>query len=156
MNEQVSSQVGPRQLDFSQDRSLPTASPASPNRNALPSPGHSSFSSPVCMEPATSYVGSLSTSGGIDNNLGTAGEAWMGSEPDRGMMAFSSTAMPSSMDADLALAIALQVTAYLRLFGARQTYATRPCRRQRRRRKRHERCKKSLRPLSGYSHPIKV
>ncbi len=140
----------PRQLNFSPAPALP---PTSPNRSTVSTPGQS-LSSPVCMEPATSYVGYSISSGGADT-AGDAGEAWIPSEPDHGLMAYSSASMPSSMDADLALAIALQVrrcsiTNSLIHFDLLQQV------RQRRRRRRREPCKPYHHPLSGFTHPIKV
>lgn len=58
------------------------------------------------MEPATSYVGSSIVPGGTDNS---GADGWTGNDTGHVMMAYSSAAMSSSMDADLALAIALQV-----------------------------------------------
>jgi hypothetical protein len=60
------------------------------------------------MEPATSYVGFSTTSGHVDAGA-DINDGWNGNEAEPAMMAYSSAAMPSSMDADLALAIALQV-----------------------------------------------
>ncbi len=70
------------------------------------------------MEPATTYVSTAdSRDGGSMTMVGEHAhmDGWRGvGESDHRMMAYSSAAMRSSMDADLALAIALQVF-YLQL-----------------------------------------
>ena len=60
------------------------------------------------MEPAPSYVGFSNASGTLDTGA-DVNDGWNGNESEPVMMAYSSAAMPSNMDADLALAIALQV-----------------------------------------------
>jgi hypothetical protein len=105
----------PRQLSLSPDRPVSASSPAALNRSLSTTPAQSSLSSPVCMEPATTYFGASTA----DSQLDAGGEqahmnGWRGGESDHRMMAYSSAAMRPSMDADLALAIALQVF-YLQL-----------------------------------------
>ncbi len=101
-------------MSFSPDHPGSASSPVALNRSNSTTPGQSSLSSPVCMEPATTYVGA-STANSQHDGGGPGGEqqahmdGWRGGEFDHRVMAYSSAAMRSSMDADLALAIALQV-----------------------------------------------
>ncbi len=99
----------PRHLSFSPDRPGSASSPASLNRSFPTTPAQSSLSSPVCMEPATTYVGATADTQQYAGGEQAQTDAWRGGESDHRMMAYSSAAMRSSMDADLALAIALQV-----------------------------------------------